>query len=145
MATFKAEIKGLQQVRARVEKVSQALSTGVDGILSEGAHNIAELARSNAPMGASGKLKASISADVSEKWNKIVSANAPYAAYVEFGTGSHVFENKRGFDFAPEVKEFAKEFYVNGQGKQMARPFLFPALEREKVRIIQNIKQLFDL
>lgn len=145
MGAFKAEIKGLQQVRQRIEKFSKALSDDVDEILSEGAHNIAEAARNNAPKGATGALKASISADTTEKWNKTISANVPYAAYVEFGTGSHVFENKIGFDFAPEVKAFAEEFYVNGKGRQMATPYLFPALESEKLRIIQNIKKLFEL
>lgn len=145
MPTFKGQIQGLTQLKAKLDKYNKDLSVGVDGILSDGAMQIASIARSRAPKGNQGKLPASIKADVSVPFKKTIEASAPYAAYVEFGTGSRVFENRIGFEFAPEVKEFAMEFYVNGKGKIPATPFMFPALEQGKVQIIQDVKKLFGL
>lgn len=145
MPTFKGNIQGLAQLKAKLEQYNKALSVDVDGILSDGAVSIAANARARAPKGNQGKLQASIRYDVSEPFQKTIEATAPYAAYVEFGTGSRVFENKIGFDFAPEVKEFALEFYVNGLGRLPATPFMFPALEQEKVQIIKEVKKLLGL
>lgn len=145
MPTFKGEIKGLAALKAKLDKYNKDLSVGVDGILSDGAMSIAANARARAPKGNQGKLPASIRADVSQPFNKIIEAGAPYAAYVEFGTGSRVFENKIGFDFAPEVKQFALEFYVNGLGRMPASPFMFPALEQGKIQIIKDVKKLLGL
>lgn len=145
MAVFKTNIQGLAQLKAKLDNYSKQLSTDVDGILSDGAMSIAANARARAPKGNQGKLPASIRADVSIPFNKTIEATAPYAAFVEFGTGSRVFENKIGFDFTPEIREFAKEFYVNGMGRLPASPFMFPALEQGKVQIIREVKQLLGL
>lgn len=144
MSTFKTQIKGLAELKAKLEKYNKDLSVGVDNILSQGAEFMAATARRNAPVGRTGALGGFIKADVNGP-SKTVTAFAPYAPYVEFGTGSRVFDNRIGYEFAPEVKDFAKEFYVNGKGKMPATPFFFPALDEAKVKIINDVKKLFGL
>jgi hypothetical protein len=40
------------------------------------------------------------------------------------------------------MKEFARHFFVNGQGTMYAHPFLFPAYAQEKPKIIAKIKEV---
>ena len=138
---FKAEIKGLKELQLKIERYDKDLSVRIDKELSDGAENIAVMARSKAPKGRSGKLGASISADVTRKFNKSISVGVIYAPYVEFGTGVKVFQNP-SFNFTPEMRLYAREFYVTGKGKQPAHPFLFPSFVIEKKRIIDRIKQV---
>lgn len=44
----------------------------------------------------------------------------PMAAYIEFGTGAFI-------QIAPEWKDLAWSFYVNGKGMLHAKPYLYPA------------------
>lgn len=145
MSTFKSNITGMKAVLDRIEKYDKALKQDLVQVLDEGAVSISDRARASAPQGLTGRLKASISADVSAPYSKVISADIYYAAFVEFGTGSMVFDNDAGFSFTPEMKEFAKEFYVNGKGRMPAQPYMFPALEEGKRQIIERVKKLFDL
>jgi HK97 gp10 family phage protein len=138
---FKTEIKGLKELQVKLEQYDKNLANKIDEQLSIGAENIAVLAKSKAPVGRSGKLGASISADVSQRFSKSISVGVPYGAFVEFGTGSKVFKTPE-FNFTPEMKAYALEFFVSGKGKQPASPFLFPSLEIEKKRIIFRIKEV---
>ena len=138
---FQAKIQGLASVIKKIEAYDKKLGEGVSIELRTAVDNAATTARSLAPTGATNLLRSSIGSNEIDKYNKSFFANAPYAAYVEFGTGSMVFKAKSGFMFTPEMREFAKEFYVNGKGRQPATPFMFPALEQEKVKVIGRIKK----
>lgn len=140
---FKGEIQGLGKVIARIAAIDKGLATGVDNILTQGAINIQNRAKQLAPVGRSAQLGHFIFADVTGHNTKEIDAFAPYAPYVEFGTGIRVFQSKSGFEFTDEMKAYAKEFYVNGKGRQPAQPFMFPALETERPRILAAVKQLF--
>ncbi len=139
-------MEGLESVIKNIEAYSIELGTAVDEELSTGAINIAERARADAPIGKTGALGNYVKASTGEKYNKTVDVFAPYAAYVEFGTGSRVFESilgaNKGFQFSDDMKEFAMEFYVSGKGRMPASPFLVPAFEIEKVNIIKNIRSI---
>lgn len=141
--TFTFRIDGLRETLKRIESYDKALAEGVVKELDRGAVNIATRAIINAPKGKTGRLAASIGYNISQPYQKSVYAGAFYSPYVEFGTGLNVFKAKSGFVFTPEMKEFAKEFYVNGMGRMPAQPFLFPAFEYEKPKIIERIKGLF--
>lgn len=138
--TFTFRIDGMKQVLDRIGAYDKALKEDVVKELDEGAKNIAMGAIVRAPKGKSGKLAASIGYNISQPYTKSVYASAKYAPYVEFGTGLFVFKAKSGFMFTPEMREFAKEFYVSGLGRMPAQPFLFPALEVEKPKILERIK-----
>lgn len=137
---YKVELKGLQQVLANIEKYSKDLADGIDQDLSTAAESVAVMAKTKAPIGKTGALGEYIRADVSIRFQKTVTVYAPYAAYVEFGTGVKVFKTPE-FNFTPEMKAYAMEFYVSGKGREPAHPYLFPSLEIEKVRLIARIKE----
>lgn len=140
MIKFKAKISGLSQVLKQVEAYSKNMADEIDNELSVAAQNVASRAAVYAPVGRTGALGGFINADTSKRFDKTITAHAPYAAYVEFGTGSRVFEANSGFMFTPEMKEFAREFYVNGMGRMPASPFMFPALEIERMDLVKSIR-----
>lgn len=139
---FNVEIQGLTQVLSKIEAYSKELADGLDEELSLAAENVANMARVRAPKGRSGQLAASITADIGQRFSKTVSVPVLYAPYVEFGTGLKVFKSP-SFNFTPEMKAYAMEFYVSGLGKEPPLPYLFPSLEVEKVRLMTRIKQRF--
>jgi HK97 gp10 family phage protein len=76
----------------------------------------------------------------------VIHSSAPYAPYVEFGTGRGVtlkFLQEAGFPAS-----YAAQFKGMGKRKQSmyARPFFFPAIRTElrllNVRLYQKLKQL---
>lgn len=140
---FTVKIQGLESVLKKIERYDKALGEGVINELSQGAKNIAAVAKVNAPTGKTGALAASGGFDISQPYRKSIFFTAPYAPYVEFGTGSKVFQSVNGFAFTPEMKDFAREFYVNGMGRMPARPYLFPAYSAEIVQIRKRIRNLF--
>lgn len=120
------------------------MAKAVDTELAQGAINVANHARSLAPQGKTGKLKASIFADTSQPFNKTVGSNLWYAPFVEFGTGVNVF--KTNFRFTPEMRDYAKEFFVTGKGFAYPVPYLFPAVEAERKEIVKRIRnKVFEL
>ena len=60
---------------------------------------------------------------------------APYAPYVEFGTGSNV-SIPEGFG------AYAMQFYVNGKGTMKAQPFLIPAYIKYKKVFLRDIRKI---
>src|SRR5688572_8350269 len=138
---FKVKIDGLESVLKKVEKYDKALGEGVINVLSEGAENIAANARARAPKGRTKRLANSIIADTSQPYRKSVSVFAPHAPFVEFGTGSRVFDSP--FQFTPAMKEYAMDFFVSGKGRMPAAPFLFPAYTAEIIQIRNRLRKLF--
>ena len=60
---------------------------------------------------------------------------APYAPYVEFGTGSGVVVPE-GFN------AFAMQFYVNGKGTMRAQPYLIPAFIKYRKVFLNDMKRI---
>lgn len=140
MAGFKYRMSGLNKVLKRIESYNKELADGVDQELNQAVINIANDAKSRAPLGKSGRLVGSIRADTSQRFNKSVTVGVDYGAYVEFGTGANVFESTF-FNYDIEMREYARTFFVNGQGWLYPSPFLFPAYEAERFKVLQRIKK----
>lgn len=62
------------------------------------------------------------------------------AAYLEFGTGLYAARYVPKLD--AEYQKLAMTFYVNGKGRLSEHPFLIPAFEEEKVRLVERLKGL---
>ena len=137
---FKAKFTGLKEVITRLEQFDKKLALGVDEELSKGALNISLQARLRCPKGRRQRIASSIAADIASKYRKTVTVGVSFAPFVEFGTGVRVFQTPE-FNFTPEMREYAREFYVNGLGKEPARPFLLPSFEVEKPQILKRIKE----
>lgn len=136
---YSVKINGLDDVIKKVESYSKEFATRIDGEVFDGARNIALGARARAPRGKTGALAVSVTYGRLGKYSSFVSVGASYAPFVEFGTGIRVFKSPE-FNFTPEIRDYARQFYVNGKGRLFPSPFLFPAYEYEKIQIVKRIK-----
>jgi hypothetical protein len=105
------------------------------------ARNIEKYAKQSAPANF-GKLGQSIKAVQESPLNWTVEAGgviAPYAPFVEFGTGGLV-------NVPTELKEQAIKFKGRGikQINLRARPFLYPALIRGREEYLTKLKKVLD-
>lgn len=130
---FGIELQGLQSIRAKLK----SLRADAEDILSEemevAQDNIELAAKNNVPTDL-GNLKNTIRPIDGGKLLKGVEVTAKYAPYVEFGTGIKVS--------VPEgLEAYAMTFFVNGKGRMPAKPYLFPALETERVKFIERLKK----
>lgn len=65
---------------------------------------------------------------------------AYYAAFIEFGTGQFAAAYVSALPI--EIQEYAMTFFVNGKGRLPARPFLFPALEANIIKLKEHLKTI---
>jgi len=99
----KESIKGIDQVVKELRKIGKDIEKEIDATTSDIADQIAGDAKRTAPADM-GKLRQSIyPAKIKESNYKIV-ASAPYAPYVEFGTGGLVNVPVGGFGYKIQRK-----------------------------------------
>lgn len=135
------EIKGLNEVIANLRKYGKEAEKDIEGVTEQVARNIEKYAKQSAPANF-GKLGQSIKAvkDTPLIWNVEAGGTlAPYAPYVEFGTGGLV-------DVPNELKEQAIKFKGKGikQINLRARPFLYPALIRGREEYLDKLKKVLN-
>jgi HK97 gp10 family phage protein len=63
-----------------------------------------------------------------------------YAPYVEFGTGPFAKSYLAGMN--KEIKTYAMTFFVNGQGRMEAQPFLIPAYLKYRKQFFKDMKDI---
>lgn len=64
----------------------------------------------------------------------VINQNAlPMGAYIEFGTGVYV-------RVAPEWKDMAWQFYVNGMGRLRSHPYMYPAFVKGRDMFIKSLR-----
>ena len=136
MANNRLIIKGEKELFKALSDFGKDARTGVAATTERIAEQMAKDAAANVATD-NGKIKQQIRAEkiTDLKWR--VGANASYSAYVEFGTGTFV-------QVAPEWKDLAWEFYVNGKGMMRPQPFLYPAFKTAKVNYEDTLKQLLE-
>lgn len=132
------EIKGLNIVIANLRKYGVEASKDIEAVTEQVARNIEKNAKLNAPADL-GKLGQSIISVKADPTNWIVNAGgilAPYAPYIEFGTGGLV-------QVPNELKEIAIKYKGKGikQVNLPARPFLYPALLVGRVEYLDKLKK----
>jgi HK97 gp10 family phage protein len=134
-------IKGINSVISDLRKYGKEAERDIAGVTEQMARKIEGYAKTSAPTDL-GKLGQSIQAvkDTDLNWNiEAGGILAPYAPFVEFGTGGLV-------EVPNELKEQAIKF--KGQGiKQInlrSRPFLYPALLRGREEYLQKLKKVLD-
>ena len=135
----KVSVQGQQAMDRLLKEYAAKGRARVSAITQITANEIATEAMRNVPVNY-GKIKQSINVRQDSELKFSVFVNAvPIAAYVEFGTGAFV-------EVAPEWKDMAWEFYVNGKGKLSPRPYLYPAyrrgVEQYEKDLIHALKQL---
>ncbi len=135
-------VKGLEETLKAISKFGEKVNKRVEGITMDTAKGIEENAKAKAPVDL-GKLKQSIKAiQLSDKTWKI-EANAtnlaPYAAYIEFGTGGRV-------SVPAELKDVAIQFIGKGikEVNMRPQPYLYPAFLQGKREYLEDLKALLE-
>jgi HK97 gp10 family phage protein len=135
------EIKGLNSVLANIRKYGKEAEKDIEGVTELVARNIEKNAKNYAPANF-GKLGQSIQAVKDTPLNWVIEAGgviAPYAPFVEFGTGGLV-------DVPNELKDQAIKFKGKGikQVNLRPRPYLYPALLQGRTEYLEKLKKVLD-
>lgn len=130
-----ANVKNINSVIAELRKNGKEAEQLIDGITEQSARKIEKDAKQFAPANF-GKLGQSINAFKEGKSNWIIRANAPYAAYVEFGTGGLV-------NVPTELKDIAITWKGKGIRKinLRPRPYMYPALLKGRNEYLETLKK----
>ena len=172
MQGFALDISGVKQIENAIKKMDKAATKGISDEMNAAVLNIQKDAMRSAPSNFS-KLRQSIQVDTVNPIFKRVYSTVLYAPYVEFGTsGTKKTQVKipPGYEsFAAQYKgkgrsapgEFFKaiQFWVKRKGIDpkltyvifrailrngiKPQPFMIPALERERPRLIKRLRNLF--
>ena len=132
------EIKGLNSVITNLRKYGKEAEKDIEAVTELTARNIEKNAKSLV-VANFGKLGQSIKAVKQDATNWNIEAGgvvAPYAAYVEFGTGGLV-------QVPDELKEQAWLFKGKGirEVNLKARPFLYPSLLQGRKEYLDKLKK----
>jgi HK97 gp10 family phage protein len=142
MANFYVKVDGLDKLLKRLEAKSATIKEDADAIIEAGTRDIANAAMRDVPkdFGAGGGLLGAIEPMKVADLTHTVTVQKFYAPYVEFGTGANAANYLASQD--EDLRAYAMHFYVNGQGRMPARPFLFPNVYRIWPQIIEDLKVL---
>ena len=135
------EIKGLNTVLANIRKYGKEAEKDIEAVTEQVARNIEKDAKSRV-VANFGKLGQSIQSvkETPLEWRiEAGGVLAPYAPFVEFGTGGLV-------EVPNELKEMAIKFKGKGvkQINLPARPFLYPSLLRGRNEYLDKLKKVLD-
>jgi HK97 gp10 family phage protein len=132
------KIRGTSQVLNRLKRVSSQATLQTKSAVVRNTDQIYAQALSNVPV-LDGYLRGS--GNTSYSSNQLTGTvafggqAAPYAPYVEFGTG----KNKvipLGFE------DYAMQFYVNGEGTMQPQPYLIPAFIKNKKIFLRDMRKI---
>ena len=130
-----ANIKNINSVISELRKYSKEAEQLIEGITEQSARKIEKDAKQYAPANF-GKLGQSINAFKESSSNWVIVAGAPYAAYVEFGTGGLV-------NVPTELKDIAITWKGKGIRKinLRPRPYMYPALLKGRNEYLETLKK----
>ena len=169
MAGFSLDISGVKQINDAIKRIDEKATKGLSDELATSVLNIQKSAIRLAP-GDLGRLRGSIKFDISNALFKSVFSNVNYAPYIEFGTGRKVIVPPKYQEFAAQYKNVkpkgpvvsmyeAIKKWIKNKGidpkltyvifRSIMRngikpqPFMIPAYEAEKPKLIKRLKNLF--
>lgn len=134
----KSYIKGLDKLVKDLRSLGKEGVQAIADVTEANARDIEVTAKQFAPKD-TGKLSQSIKANEVDRLNWKVTANstgiAPYAAYMEFGTGGLV-------EVPAELSEMAIKFKGAGVKKidLRPRPYMYPALVKGRKQYLEDLK-----
>lgn len=133
----------LNKFSVEVVKLSNEVEEDVKKVVKNSAFNIERNAKSNLTKNksvATGHLRRGISTDVKGLEATIHTSNIKYAPGVEYGTKAHIIRPKnKKFLYWKGAKHPVKQ--VNHPGSR-AKPYLIPAFNSEKDKIIEDLKEV---
>lgn len=169
MAFVSVKITGLNELKANLEKEAKRLEKGIDEILQMNIREMERNAKRDAPAD-QGILKAEITTKKERSLSWVLTSNANYSGYVEFGTKSKVQIPAGLEEAAAQVR--AERFAGTLEAKQAifnwckrngieqrlwypiyisimikgrtAHPFFFKQSERQAAILQQDVKQFIE-
>ena len=136
MAAFNKSMNSLDKAFVeRLEKIEKAFVKSMETMEAE--------AIAAAPLGETGRLKASIKKVEVGKLSYQLRAEVPYAAFVEFGTGPYVIVN----NYDSYWKDIALPFKSPNPGdnkKIQAQPFFYPTVNKNIAKLKTRIKTILS-
>ena len=142
-------VKGLDAALKDLDKQEQIVIDAVKDILASTATDIEIEAIRNAPASWQGRplnIKQRIDKVVEDNglaWRVGVQSGDPVfeiEAWLEFGTGLSAREILSNPQYTQEVRDIARRFYRNGQGRIIGQPYLMPAFFRNTANLVQEIE-----
>jgi hypothetical protein len=142
-------VKGLDAALKDLDKQEQIVIDAVKDILVNTATDIEIEAIRNAPASWQGRplnIKQRIDKVVEDNglaWRVGVQSGDPVfeiEAWLEFGTGLSAREILSNPQYTQEVRDIARRFYRNGQGRIIGQPYLMPAFFRNTANLVQEIE-----
>lgn len=148
-ASFKFELKGLQETLKKLGDEGKKIGMEIDDELSAGAveielESIQRISTTKNSKGKiavdTGRLKNSIRSKRLKEYSYTVGAYTDYAAYIEFGTGGYAASYVPSID--SEWQKIAESFMKSGNGAMEQRPYLYPSYKRLEPIIIKRIDNI---
>lgn len=143
-------VVGLEKALADLNTKGEGVINAVKDIISDVATDIEIKAIQRAPSTFAGlplSIKQRID-KVSENdgltWKVgIQSADSKFEieAWLEFGTGISAREILGRPEYTPEIKALAQNFYRNGEGRIIGKPYLFPSFFEATANIVAEIEE----
>lgn len=142
-------VKGLDAALKDLDKNTDIVIEAVKDILSSTATDIEIEAIRNAPSSWQGQplnIKQRIDKVAEEgglNWRVGVQSGDPVfeiEAWLEFGTGLSAREILSNPQYTQEVRDIARRFYRNGQGRIIGQPYLMPAFFRNTANLVTDIE-----
>ena len=131
---MRLEVKGINKAIKELKNTGLEVSDKVDAITKSNAQEIEAEAKQRAPVD-KGFLRNQISTEKKSDAVYGIVANAPYSAYMEFGTGGEV-------EVPSELKDVAIQF--KGKGIRTVnirpRPFLYPSFIKGRIQYLKDLK-----
>jgi hypothetical protein len=131
------KVRNYKTVTARFKRLSKQADLQVRSSIQRNTDQIFDEAIQNVPVEFN-FLRSSGVPNTQNPYIGIVSFGgdaAPYAPYVEFGTGTNV-RIPQGFS------DFAMQYFVNGKGTMKAQPYLIPAFIKYRKIFLKDMKQI---
>lgn len=143
-------VKGLDAALKDLDKQEQIVIDAVKDALASAATDIEIEAIRNAPSSWEGRplnIKQRIdkvAEDNGLSWRVGIQSGDPVfeiEAWLEFGTGLSAREILSNPQYTQEVRDIARRFYRNGQGRIIGQPYLMPAFFRNTANLVQEIEK----
>jgi len=131
-------IKGAKELIAKLRKMDAEVQKETRRIIFDAGSSIEGEALMKVPVDL-GQLKQSIKSDIlNNGFTVVVSANAPHAPFLEFGTRSRV-SVPAGFE------SMAAPFKRGGEGAGIPpQPYLIPAFIKERKNVVKDLTDLLN-
>jgi hypothetical protein len=142
-------VKGLDTALKDLDKKEDIVIQAVKDILASTATDIEIEAIRNAPSSWEGQplsIKQRINKFVEDgglNWKVEVKVGDPVfeiEAWLEFGTGLSAKEILSNTQYTQEVRDIARRFYRNGQGRIIGQPYLMPSFFRNTANLVRDIE-----